>query len=172
MKFLIGLIIGILAALTYTEDAHTTLLNYAQEQYAALASAVTSEQATEVIPEVFSSGYFEAENKPETEPLAEPVAEKRTSSYVSTIPFDPFPEPVGNTVPVVSEFQLAWMPFRSETSANGFAHKLSSQLDHEFEVIKSGPGHYEVGFRFEDVEERQAVLVAIENITGYRVPSS
>ena len=164
MKFLIGLTIGILAALAYKEDVHTTLLANAREQYSALVSGgitVASEQAGELIPSAFSS-------EPETELVAEPL----TKDSATPIPADPLPEPVENTTPLVPEFQLAWMPFRSETSANGFADKLSSQLDHQFEVIKSGPGHYEVGFRFEDIEEQQAVLAGIENITGYRVPSS
>ncbi len=66
-----------------------------------------------------------------------------------------------------SLFQVAWSPFRSETSAKGFAARLERQLSQEFQVMKTGPGRYEVGFHFKSDAERFDVLKAINEITGF-----
>ena len=77
-----------------------------------------------------------------------------------------------NDVPVstlaTSLFQVAWSPFRSETSARGFAATLEHQVSQKFQVIKTGPGIYEVGFHFESGPERSDVLNAINEITGFQ----
>ena len=65
------------------------------------------------------------------------------------------------------QFQVVWTPFRSQTSAEGFADKLSLQLEKEFEVIRTGPGHYEVGFNFVNQPERVQVMEAINTMTGF-----
>ena len=67
-------------------------------------------------------------------------------------------------------FQSAWMPFRSEASASGFARQLSDQLQRPIEVVRQGPGRYQVGFHYLTEEERRAVLSSIELTTGYQVP--
>ena len=64
-------------------------------------------------------------------------------------------------------FQVAWSPFRSETSAKGFASKLRKQLAHDFQVVKTGPGRYEVGFRFDSQRDRKIILGAINDLTGF-----
>jgi hypothetical protein len=64
-------------------------------------------------------------------------------------------------------FQAAWSPFRSETSAKGFASKLRKQLAHDFQVVKTGPGRYEVGFRFDSQRDREIILGAINDLTGF-----
>jgi hypothetical protein len=64
-------------------------------------------------------------------------------------------------------FQVAWSPFRSETSAKGFASKLRKQLAHDFQVVKTGPGSYEVGFRFDSQRDRRIILSAINDLTGF-----
>jgi hypothetical protein len=64
-------------------------------------------------------------------------------------------------------FQVAWSPFRSETSAKGFASKLTKQLAHNFQVIKTGPGRYEVGFHFDSQRDRKIILSAINDLTGF-----
>lgn len=64
-------------------------------------------------------------------------------------------------------FQVAWLPFRSETSAKGFASKLKKQLAHDFQVIKTGPGRYEVGFHFDSQRDRKIILNAINDLTGF-----
>ena len=66
-------------------------------------------------------------------------------------------------------FQVAWMPFRSEASARGFAEQLSRQLGVDMQIHKSGPGHYEVGFEYDSVSERELRLQQLEAITGFRV---
>ncbi len=62
---------------------------------------------------------------------------------------------------------MAWSPFRSETSARGFAKKLEQEVAHDFRVVKAGPGRYEVGFDFSSKPERSSVLDAIKAFTGY-----
>jgi hypothetical protein len=64
-------------------------------------------------------------------------------------------------------FQVAWSPFRSETSAKGFASKLRKQLAHDFQVVKTRPGRYEVGFRFDSQRDREIILGAINDLTGF-----
>ncbi len=61
-------------------------------------------------------------------------------------------------------FQAAWTPFRSETSAKGFASRLSQQLDGSFRVIKRAPGRYEVGFDYRTEAERKTLLEAIAGL--------
>ncbi len=67
--------------------------------------------------------------------------------------------------------QIVWSAFRSETSANGFAAMLQSQLSSPFTVIKSAPGHYEVGFYYKSEKVRAERLAAIEAITSYKFAS-
>ena len=66
-----------------------------------------------------------------------------------------------------SEFQVAWIPFRSERSATGFAEKLSLQVNEPFRVVRAGPGKYEVGFDVSSEQHRQQVLAAIAAMTGF-----
>jgi hypothetical protein len=75
-----------------------------------------------------------------------------------------------NTENAARGFQSAWMPFRSEASASGFARRLSDQLQRPIEVVRQGPGRYQVGFHYLSEEERRAVLSSIEFTTGYQVP--
>ena len=65
-------------------------------------------------------------------------------------------------------FQTAWKPFRSQTSATGFADSLSRRLPYEFVVLKTAPGNYEVGFHFNNPVQQKTVLDAVAGITGYR----
>lgn len=74
---------------------------------------------------------------------------------------------VPDAFPGTPTFQVAWSPFRSETSARGFASNLNSQLDEQFRVVRRGPGRYEVGFDYRTEAERQEILSAILAFTGY-----
>lgn len=65
-------------------------------------------------------------------------------------------------------FQTVWKPFRSQTSATGFAASLSRRLPDEFVVLKTAPGNYEVGFHFNNPVQQKTVLDAVAGITGYR----
>ena len=70
--------------------------------------------------------------------------------------------------PAARLFQVAWSPFRSQTSAKGFAAKLEKQLGQDFRVIRTGPGRYEVGFHFDTKASRLVVLSAISDLTGFK----
>ena len=83
-------------------------------------------------------------------PAEDKKPEQTTGSPTGSVP--------GESVP---QFQVVWTPFRSETSARGFADKLSLQLQKQFEVVRMGPGRYEVGFNFVNPPERAEVLDAI-----------
>ena len=63
-----------------------------------------------------------------------------------------------------ARFQSAWTPFRSETSARGFARRLSTQIGSDLRVIKTAPGRYEVGFDYISEAERLRMLASIENL--------
>ncbi|MFP6808117.1 MAG: hypothetical protein VB957_13205 [Pseudomonadales bacterium] len=79
-----------------------------------------------------------------------------------------FERETNNVIELQTEFfQVVWTPFRSQMSAQGFAEKLQRQLDHEFVIIKRGPGKYEVGFHFTSDAARSDVLDAIVNLTGF-----
>lgn len=83
----------------------------------------------------------------------------------------PEPQPVLPQTPAETGYQVAWMPFHSETSASGFAEKLSTQLQRDLSIRKVAPGYYEVGFLYTSPLEQQATLDQIESITGYRAAS-
>lgn len=64
---------------------------------------------------------------------------------------------------------LFWSPFRSEWSAQGFARRLSSATQVPVEVVDAGPGHYRVGFSYQDETDRLAHIERIETITGLQL---
>ncbi len=66
------------------------------------------------------------------------------------------------------QYQSAWSVFRSQTSARGFAARMSRDLARDFEVVKLGPGRYEVRFHWAVPEDRRSVLDAIAALTGFR----
>lgn len=62
--------------------------------------------------------------------------------------------------------QPIWEPFHSLMSAEGFAARLSQQLDHEFRVQRQGAGSYQVVFEAVDPAQRADLLTQIAEITG------
>ena len=59
-----------------------------------------------------------------------------------------------------------WTPFHSQMSAEGFATRLSQQLDHNFHVERQGAGAYQVVFAANSSTERDRLLDQIAEITG------
>lgn len=108
-----------------------------------------------------------------TEPSStEPSSQELSSQEKSSINRSPseFSKPkIGQESQALTStlFQVAWSPFRSERSARGFASKLKQQLAHDFQVIKTGPGRYEVGFHFDSQSHRKIILSAINDLTGF-----
>lgn len=88
-----------------------------------------------------------------------------------TFPLETSQQEIGTEteMPTSRQFQVAWSPFRRQTSANGFAAQLKHHLAHDFLVIKTGPGRYEVGFHFESDTDRTVVLSAINDLTGFKI---
>jgi hypothetical protein len=51
-------------------------------------------------------------------------------------------------------------------SAEGFASRLSEELDHQFRVERQGAGSYQVVFDARSDSERELLLAQIAEITG------
>jgi len=66
--------------------------------------------------------------------------------------------------------QSVWVPFRSQMSAQGFAKRLTGQLDHPFAVNREGPGRYQVSFDYESERQRLDVLGQVQSLTGQELP--
>ncbi|MDA0790147.1 MAG: hypothetical protein O2780_11905 [Proteobacteria bacterium] len=67
-------------------------------------------------------------------------------------------------------YQKVWSSFRSETSARGFADRMSRLLATDLDVVKLAPGQYEVRFPWKRPEERSALLDDVAALTGFRPP--
>lgn len=65
-----------------------------------------------------------------------------------------------------AEAEPVWEPFHSHMSAEGFAARLSRELEHEFRVERQAAGAYQVVFNTADPREREALLAQISEITG------
>lgn len=158
MRFLLGLLVGGLLASLYT--SHGDVFDAADNIESALLTG--HESALSVISSPVGA----------IEPLVEDTPD--VDNVPDTLE-DPVPEPEQVEVVALQQpelppvFQNAWMPFRSERSARGFAEKLSTQLDRQFQVLKRGAGRYEVGFSYASEDERMQGLASVENLTGYRV---
>lgn len=66
--------------------------------------------------------------------------------------------------------QQVWAPFRSQTSAEGFARRLSSETEHPFGIDRRGPGRYQVFFAYADEEERRRLLEQVRPLIGTDAP--
>ncbi|MEE4360997.1 MAG: hypothetical protein V2I63_05665 [Pseudomonadales bacterium] len=78
----------------------------------------------------------------------------------------PDPSDPGARVERKGALQAVWTPFHSERSASGFAARLATSLDHPFEVVRRGPGRYEVAFAYREEAERRRLLEAVRTLTG------
>ncbi len=178
MRLILGLILGALLA-TQLDTEHQVLMSQWLDKLGLPAheTVVTDVPATST--DVVPVEVVAAPEPPAPEPLEviELFPEETTPAEEDILEITeviPEPEPVPEvSVPAVEPtFQTAWMPFRSEKSASGFADKLSRQLARDFHVVRLGPGKYQVGFTFVSFDDRDEVLRTIENITGFHVPAS
>jgi hypothetical protein len=64
------------------------------------------------------------------------------------------------------ELAAVWVPFHSQMSAEGFAARLSRELDHSFRVERQGAGAYQVVFDSTSPVQRDMLLAQIAEITG------
>ncbi len=60
----------------------------------------------------------------------------------------------------------AWTPFHSRASARGFARHLNEKTGVDFTIVKEGPGHYEVVFEYTNDAERLAIESRIASAAG------
>jgi hypothetical protein len=77
---------------------------------------------------------------------------------------DPLPGSASETI------QQVWVPFRSQTSAEGFARRLSSATEHPFGIDRRGPGRYQVFFAYADEDERRRLLEQVRPLIGTDAP--
>ena len=75
-------------------------------------------------------------------------------------------KPVPVRRPPEAPAEPVWAPFHSHMSAEGFAARLSRELEHEFRVERQAAGAYQVVFNAVNPAERQALLAQISEITG------
>lgn len=98
--------------------------------------------------------------------LSVPIASEEASSTVMSTPApverQPNPDATAQTAP-------AWTPFHSRASARGFARHLSEKTGVEFTIFKEGPGRYEVMFEYATDAERRAIESRIASVAGSRV---
>ena len=59
-----------------------------------------------------------------------------------------------------------WSPFHSEASAQGFASRLTQQVEHPFRVNKLGPARYAVVYEFANAEQQARLAEKIAIATG------
>ena len=76
------------------------------------------------------------------------------------------PGPVPIQLPEEQALASVWAPFHSQMSAEGFASRLSEQLNHSFHVERRGAGAYQVVFAANSSTERDRLLDQIAEITG------
>ena len=175
MRFLIGMVVGALVAIPLAPgmEFRDEFIGKVQQlmkdkSIGGPLDIVAAEPAVREPPEVKLDGVAGTENS-ETQPEN---AQKSSLLTVDQVDSKLTREEVESSFienrPVNMLFQAAWTPFHSESSAVGFAARLTTQLDREFRVIKLKPGHYEVGFSFDKPSDRLRVLNDINAITGYR----
>jgi hypothetical protein len=80
-------------------------------------------------------------------------------------------EGVANVAEEGAEWQGFFTPFRSESSARGFAQHLEAATGRQFRVTRAGPGDYRVEFRIVPEEDRDARIAEIEAASGLALRS-
>lgn len=192
MRFLLGLIIGATATvllaprvfeLTGLPESATTRESTAagslERSVGHVLQAVAARARTTV-----GEPYGESDNGPTQSP-ADPSVDPELPQAEYTRDRLPLPEiaatpthdattfeiahppPPGPILTELSQEQAVWVPFRAESSARGFAAKLSERLNRPFQVLRAGPGQYLVVFGYRDEAERADVLDQIKTLTGY-----
>ncbi len=101
-------------------------------------------------------------------PPAEPETAPATAQQEAPAPVAPPPETASpDTLGLASSGVTAvWVPFHSQMSAEGFAARLSRELQHDFQVQRQAAGAYQVVFRAAGAAERDALLARIREVTG------
>ena len=150
MRFLLGLLFG--ASLTYIGITLATgqapmKLDFAEPEK--LKEVVVSTVTPEPEPEKAIA---------EPEPVLAAVPPPPTPAVELPTP-NPVTTPKGGR-------QTVWTPFRSEASARGFAGRLSTALEHPFDVERLAPHTYVVTFDYRSESQRSALEAEVNAFTG------
>lgn len=62
-----------------------------------------------------------------------------------------------------------WKPFNNESSAQGFAARLSRQTQRKFMVMADATGVYRIALAYADEHDKQLAIATIEETTGLRI---
>ena len=152
MRFLLGLLFG--ASLTYIGITLATgqapmKLDFAEPEKRQEVAAKPAKPVPEPEPE---------EAPAEPEPVLAAVPAPRPPAAEIPTP-NPITTPKGGR-------QAVWTPFRSEASARGFAGRLSTALEHPFEVERLAPHTYVVTFDYRSESQRSALEAEVNAFTG------
>ena len=72
----------------------------------------------------------------------------------------------------VAHWHEFWNPFRSEIAAKGFVSQLEKVTGLDYRVVKIKTGVYQVGFAYDNDEERRIKVAQISAATGLDLPES
>lgn len=132
----------------------------------ASAPAAPAPAARKQEPPAAARGDVPQETGLEADPEETPALAMMPQPDVPAAPRPMTPYDAGD--PLVAS---VWTPFHSQMSAEGFAARLSRQLDHDFRVERRAAGAYQVVFDAGTGDERDLLLTQIREITGAEVPS-
>ncbi len=165
MRFVIGLIFG--ASLTLL--ATTAYTGHLPFDVKALTRAISTAAPPQLPPAndhlpavaVGTPAKPVEAAEPYTPEVSEPAQQPAPVS--ATIPTPPPAEP---KVADAGGRQAVWTPFHSEASARGFAGRLTSQLEHPFQVERLAPQTYVVTFDYRSEPERREIETRLQALTG------
>lgn len=77
---------------------------------------------------------------------------------------------VRELVSAEQQWQDFWNPFRSEIAARGFVSQLERVTGLDYRIVKVKAGEYQVGFAYQDDNDRQINIQQISAATGLELP--
>lgn len=74
--------------------------------------------------------------------------------------------------PFEPQWHEFWSPFRSEIAARGFVSQLEEVTGLDYRIVKVKTGVYQVGFAYDNDQEKQLKLSQISAATGLDLPGN
>jgi hypothetical protein len=174
MRFLIGVLTG--GALTWA--ASVMLADYVPSPGPAIRWLGAQLEIPDTVIEREPAQLVTAHTD-EDAPTEPPPAQTKYAPEREAAPSPPTPEiaetpaetavvdePAVVLAPQTSGWESAWVPFETERAALGFAHVLTREIKHPFEVRREARHRYRVTFAYVDDAERERVLAALQSVTG------
>ena len=182
MRFIIGLVIGIGAALGaasiwdhYAAEGATERATEAPDKIAqsVIDPPPPSTRATDPLPPTTlplepASSAPTRRAEPEALPAVFSVATPPSTTDLDEGPASDSPETRSMDL-ARAQTAAAWTPFHSRASARGFARHLAEKTGVDFTIVKEGPGRYEVVFEYGTDAERREIESRIASVAGTEV---